>query len=109
MNGKSIPLTIDANDQVKLTIPTILCQKYPVTITYVGDEIHVKSTATANVIVKKISVKLTLKKKSKKYTVTLKNNKSKAMKKVKLTLKSAKKHSKPLQTRKVKQHLTLKN
>ena len=95
LNGKSTVLTTDANGQVKLAVPANLVPKnYPVTITYAGDDTHVKSTASTKVIVKKASVKMTAKKKTfkakvktKKYTVILKNNKGKAMKKVKLTLK----------------------
>lgn len=95
LNGKSTVLTTDANGQAKLAVPANLVPKnYPVTITYAGDDTHVKSTAATKVIVKKASVKLTAKKKTfkakvktKKYTVILKNNKGKAMKKVKLTLK----------------------
>ena len=99
LNGKSTVLTTDADGQAKLAIPTNLVPKnYPVTVTYAGDDTHVKSTAATKVIVKKASVKLTAKKKTfkakvktKKYTVVLKNNKGKAMKKVKLTLKIKKK------------------
>ena len=95
LNGKATVLTTDANGQAKLAVPANLVPKnYPVTITYAGDDTHVKSTAATKVIVKKASVKLTAKKKTfkakvktKKYTVILKNNKGKAMKKVKLTLK----------------------
>ena len=116
LNGVTKTLTTDANGQVKLAIPTNLVpKKYPVTITYAGDETHIKSTATANVIVKKDSVKLTAKKKtfkakkkSKKYTVTLKNNKGKAMNKVKLTLKVGKKTFKATTNKKGKATFNLK-
>ena len=95
LNGKATVLTTKANGQVILAIPANLVPKnYDVTINYAGDDTHIKSTATSKVVVKKASVKLTAKKatfkakkKTKKYTVTLKNNKGKVMKKVKLTLK----------------------
>lgn len=96
LNGKSTTLNTNAKGQATLAIPTNLVPKtYALTINYVGDDTHIKSSlTTTKVTVKKASVKLTAKKatfkakkKSKKYTVTLKNNKGKAMKKVKLTLK----------------------
>ena len=96
LNGKSTTLNTNAKGQATLAIPTNLVPKtYALTINYAGDDTHIKSSlTTTKVTVKKASVKLTAKKatfkakkKSKKYTVTLKNNKGKAMKKVKLTLK----------------------
>lgn len=96
LNGKTTTLNTNAKGQATLAIPTNLVPKtYALTINYAGDDTHVKSSlTTTKVTVKKASVKLTAKKvtfkakkKSKKYTVTLKNNKGKAMKKVKLTLK----------------------
>ena len=96
LNGKSKDLTTDAKGQAKYAIPSNLVPKnyYKATVSYAGDNTHVKSVATAKVIVKKANVKLTTPKKTykakvktKKYTVTLKNNKGKVMKKVKLTLK----------------------
>ena len=94
-NGKATVLTTDANGQATLAIPANLVPKtYAVSISYDGDATHLKSTANTNVVVKKATVKLTAKKKTfkakvktKKYTVTLKDNKGKVMKKVKLTLK----------------------
>ena len=96
LNGKSTTLNTNAKGQATLAIPTNLVPKtYALTINYAGDDTHIKSSlTTTKVTVKKASIKLTAKKatfkakkKSKKYTVTLKNNKGKAMKKVKLTLK----------------------
>ena len=96
INGVSKVLTADGKGQAKFAIPSNLVPKnyYKLSISYAGDDTHVKSSATVKVIVKKATVKLTAKKKTykakvktKKYTVTLKNNKGKAMKKVKLTLK----------------------
>ena len=64
---------------------------YTATITFKGDNNYVKSTASAKVVVNKASPKMVAKKKTfktktKKYTITLKDNKGKAMKKVKVTL-----------------------
>ena len=95
LNGKSYILSTNANGQGSLTIPSNLIPKtYTATIRYDGDGNHIGSATSANVVVKKASVKLTASKKTfkskvkvKKYTVTLKNNKNKAMKKVKLSLK----------------------
>ena len=95
LNGKATVLTTNANGQATLAIPANLVPNtYIVSIAYDGDATHIKSTASTKVIVKKATVKLTAKnkkfkakKKVKKYTVTLKDNKGKAMKKVKLTLK----------------------
>ena len=94
LNGKATVLTTDANGQATLAIPSNLVPKtYAVSISYDGDATHIKSSASTNVVVKKATVKLTAKKKTfkakvktKKYTVILKDNKGKAMKKVKLTL-----------------------
>ena len=95
LNGVKKEVTTNANGQATLAIPTNLVPKtYTATINFAGDDTHIKSSSSTKVIVKKASVKLTAKKitfkakaKTKKYTVTLKNNKGKAMKKVKLTLK----------------------
>ena len=67
---------------------------YTATIIYDGDDSHIKSTTTAKVVVKKASPKIIAKKKTfkaktkiKKYIITLKDNKGKAFKKAKVTLK----------------------
>ena len=94
LNGAKKVLTTNAKGQATLAIPNLVPKNYVATISYDGDATHIKSSASAKVVVKKASVKLTAKKKTfkakvkvKKYTVTLKNNKGKVMKKVKLTLK----------------------
>ena len=95
LNGASKVLTTNSKGQCSFAIPSNLVPKtYTATISYGGDRTHLKSSFSTKVTVKKASVKLTAKAKTfkskakvKKYTVTLKNNKSKAMKKVKLTLK----------------------
>ena len=94
-NGKTTEVNTNTNGQATLAIKSTLVPKtYTATITYAGDDTHIKSTAKTTVKINKASVKLTAKKKTfkakvktKKYTVTLKNNKGKVMKKVKLTLK----------------------
>ena len=98
LNGAKKVLTTNAKGQVTLAIPNLVPKTYTASISYAGDDTHIKSSASAKVVVKKADVKLTAKKKTfkakvktKKYTVTLKNNKGKAMKKVKLTLKIKKK------------------
>lgn len=95
LNGAKKVLTTNSKGQATLAIPANLVPKtYAVSITYDGDATHVKSSASSKVIVKKATVKLTAKKKTfkakvkvKKYTVILKDNKGKVMKKVKLFLK----------------------
>jgi len=95
LNGVKRDVNTNANGQATLAIPSNLVPKtYDVSISYDGDDIHIKSSASTKVTVKKATVKLTAtaksykaKVKTKKYKVTLKNNKGKAMKKVKLTLK----------------------
>ena len=117
-NGVTKELTTDAKGQATLAIPANLVPKsYNAVITYNGDDNHIKSTATAKVTVKKASVKLTAKKKvtfkakvkTKKLTVTLKDNKGKAMKKVKLTLKVKKKTIKATTNKKGKATFKIKN
>ena len=71
---------------------------YTATVNFAGDSSYTASTLNPKVVVKKAKVQLVAKAKTfkakvktKKYTVTLKNNKGKVMKKVKLTLKVGKK------------------
>ena len=95
LNNKPYERTTDKNGKVTLAISNLVPKNYyTATITFAGDDTHIKSTAKTKVIVKKATVKITAKKKTfkskvktKKYTVTLKNNKGSVMKKVKLTLK----------------------
>ena len=95
LNGASNIVTTDANGQAILAIPSNLVPKtYAVSISYAGDGTHLKSSADTSVVVKKATPKLTaskktfkVKAKSKKYTITLKNNVKKVLKKVKVTIK----------------------
>ena len=92
-------LTTDAKGQVKLSTNGLAPTKtYTAKITFAGDAIYAKSSATAKVVVKKATPKLTAAKKTfkksvktKKYVVTLKTNLKKPIKKVYVTLKVNKK------------------
>ncbi len=89
-------LKTNSKGQVSVDISSLVPKdSYTATITFNGNSLYYKSTATAKVIVKKATPKLTAKAKTfkrsdrtKKYTVTLKTNKNKAMKntKVKITV-----------------------
>ena len=94
LNGQSSEIITKENGQASLSIPSKLSPKdYTVSISYDGDETHIKSTAITKVIVKKATPKLIAKKKTfkakekiKKYKIVLKDNGYKAMKKVKVKL-----------------------
>lgn len=94
-NGKTSTIKTNANGQVSLAIGTKLAPKtYPVTFSFAGDDELLASSGSANVIVKKAKAKLTAKKKTfkakkkiKKYTITLKSDKGKAIKNAKVTIK----------------------
>ena len=94
LNGKTYTPTTDDWGQIKVSTNGLVPKTYTATITFGGKDYYAKSSITTKVIVKKATPKLTAKKKTfkksvktKKYTVTLKNNKNKALKKVKLSLK----------------------
>ena len=99
LNGVTYNRGINSKGQVSLTLPTNLVPKtYSAVITYGGSGNYVKSTKTIKIIVKKAIPKLTAadktfksKIKVKKYFATLKTDKGKAMRKVKLSLKINKK------------------
>ena len=87
-------LTTDNKGQVSVDVSTLTPKTYTATITYAGDSINAKSTGTAKVVVNKAKPKFTAKKatfkskkKTKKYSVVLKDNKGKAINKAKVTLK----------------------
>ena len=102
LNGKTVivkvgsiskTLTTDANGQVSVDISSLVPKTYKATITFAGDDKYASSTASVNVKVTKAKSKITAKKatfkakkKTKKYTITLKAGK-KAISKVKVTLK----------------------
>ena len=91
-------LKTNAKGQVSLNVAKLVPKTYTATVKFAGDSNYAASTLKPKVVVKKAKVKLAAKAKTfkakvktKKYTVTLKNNKGKVLKKVKLTLKVGKK------------------
>ena len=92
-NGVTKKLTTNSKGQAKLAIGTkLIPKKYLASITFNGDAKYVKSTKSVKVVVNKAKPKLTAikktfkVKKAKKYTITLKTDKGKALNKVKVTL-----------------------
>lgn len=93
-NGDKKELTTNSEGQVTYAIGAKLDpNNYVATISFAGDESHLKSIEYAKVAVNKAKSKLTAKNKSfkvnkaKKYTITLKTDKKKPLKKVKVTIK----------------------
>ena len=87
-------LTTDAKGQVSVDVSKLTPKTYTATFTYAGDDINDKSANTAKVVINKAKPKITAKKatfkakkKTKKYSIVLKDNKGKAIKKAKVTLK----------------------
>ena len=96
----SISKTLKTNSkgQVSLNVATLVPKTYTATVKFAGDSDYAASTVKPKVVVSKAKPKLTAKAKTfkvkakvKKYTATLKDNKGKAIKKAKLTLKIGKK------------------
>ena len=94
LNGKTYTKITNAKGQVTLKVTTLLPKTYTATVTYAGDDTHIKSSATAKVVVKKATLKVSAKAKTfkkslktKKYSIVLKNNVGKVMKKTKVTIK----------------------
>jgi len=86
--------TTDSNGQVKVPTKGLAPKTYTARITFDGNTNYEKSAKNVKVTVKKATPKLTAKKKTfktsvktKKYTITLKDNTGKAIKKAKVTLK----------------------
>ena len=86
--------TTDKNGQVKVSTKGIAPKAYTAKVTFNGNTNYDKSTKDIKVTVKKATPKLTAKKKTfkttpktKKYTIVLKDNTGKAIKKAKVTLK----------------------
>lgn len=93
-NGKTKKYLTNANGQIKLPISTLVPKTYKVTINFLGDEKYEPASFNITLVVKKAKLHLFASKKKfnvkthvKKYKVTLKNNKNKVMKKVKVYLK----------------------
>ena len=87
-------LTTNAKGQVSVDVSKLTPKTYKATFIYAGDDINTKSSNTAKVVVNKAKPKITAKKatfkakkKTKKYSIVLKDNKGKAIKKAKVTLK----------------------
>ena len=92
LNGVSKTLKTDSKGQVKLV--NLAPKTYIAIVTFAGNDTHDKSTVNVKVIVAKVALKLTASKKTykakvkiKKYSIILKDNKGKAIKKAKITLK----------------------
>jgi len=86
--------TTDKNGQIKVSTKGLAPKTYTAKITFNGNTNYEKSAKNVKVTVKKATPKLTAKKKTfktsvktKKYTITLKDNTGKAIKKAKVTLK----------------------
>ena len=86
-------LITNAKGQVSVLVSSLVPKTYTATISFAGDSYYGKSSTTAIVVVKKATPKLTAKAKTfrrsvktKKYTITLKNNKGVVMKNTKVTL-----------------------
>ena len=86
--------TTDSNGQVKVSTKGLAPKAYTAKITFNGNTNYAESSKDVKVTVKKATPKLTAKKKTfkssvktKKYTVTLKDNTGKAIKKAKVILK----------------------
>lgn len=95
LNGEAYNVVTDGDGKASLTIPDILTAKtYTVSIIFDGEKNYNNATLSVDVTVKKATPKLTAKAKSfkknaktKKYTITLKTNKNKALKNSKVYLK----------------------
>ncbi|WP_462316081.1 right-handed parallel beta-helix repeat-containing protein [Methanobrevibacter sp.] len=86
--------TTDKNGQIKISTKGLAPKTYTAKIAFGGNKNYLKSSKNAKITVKKAKAKLTAKskkfkrsKKVKKYTVVLKSNVGKPLKKVKLTIK----------------------
>lgn len=93
-NGKTRTYTTDANGVIKYKLSASKTGTYTLKINFVGDNNYVASSATAKIKITKQASKITAAKKTfkakiktKKYTVTLKDSKGKAINKVKVTIK----------------------
>ena len=114
-NNKVYTRTVNSYGKASLTIgKTLVPKTYTATITFAGDDVYLKSSNTAKVVVSKATPKITAKAqtykvsvKTKKYSVTLKGNDNKALANVKLSIKvngktfSAKTNSKGTATFKI--------
>ena len=86
--------TTDKNGQVKIAIGNLVPKTYTAKVSFAENDKYKASSTTAKVVVKKATPKMTAKAKTfkfedktKKYTITLKDNKGKALKNKKVALK----------------------
>ena len=86
--------TTDENGEVKIAVGSLVPDTYTVKISFAGNDNYLGSDATTEVTVKKATPKITasaktftFEDKTKKYTVTLKDNNGKALKNTKVTVK----------------------
>ena len=93
-NGKTSTATTNAKGEITYKIVSAKAGSYKLTLKFDGDDKYAATTKTATIKVSKEATKLTAAKKTfkakvktKKYTVTLKDSKGKAIKKVKVTIK----------------------
>ncbi len=93
-NGKTKTYTTNSAGVISYKLSATKTGSYKLTMKFAGDNNYVKSSATSTIKLTKEASKLTAAKKTfkaktktKKYTVTLKDSKKKAIKKVKVTLK----------------------
>ena len=90
--------TTNSNGQISVNIAVLLPKTYTATVKFDGDSNYKASSLNPTIVVLKASVKITSKNKvfkakakTKKYSATLKDNKGKVMKNIKLSLKVGKK------------------
>lgn len=93
LNGKTSQIKTNAKGQASLGV-NLAPKTYTATVTFNGNEQHLKSSIKTTVTVKKANPKIIaskktykLKAKTKKYTVTLKDNLGRTIKKAKVTIK----------------------
>lgn len=93
LDGVAKSYLTDENGQVMIPTKTLTPDTYVASISFAGDNNYAGCIADAKIIVKKLTPKLTapkatlkLKDKTKKYVVTLKDNKNKVMKSAKITI-----------------------
>ena len=92
--GSNKKYTTDENGQVKIATGSLVPKTYTAKISFAGNKEYNASSTTAKVTVKKAAPKMIanaktfkFEDKTKKYTITLKNNKGKVMKNTKVSLK----------------------
>ena len=101
LSGVKVTVTIgtaktyktDKNGQIKINVANKVPKTYTVKIKYAGNANYIASSKSVKVVVKKATPKMTASAKTfkvkvatKKYTITLKNNKNKVMKNTKVTI-----------------------